>query len=84
METDQTENAVTFVLLQNYAMTPGAERRPAFLTTALATSLVLVNDAIVFVTASSIVTDAHPADHVAWVKSAAEIFSDTLLSAAKN
>ncbi len=49
----------------------------------MATALVLVDDKVLFVTASSLATGNSPADDAAWVAAAAEAFADALASAAK-
>lgn len=48
----------------------------------MATALVLVNDKVLFITASSLVRNNFPADDAAWVKASAEAFAE-LVSAEK-
>lgn len=53
------------------------------LVTALSTTLVLVNDNIVFITASSLITAPQPdnvGEHLAWTTSASESFANMLIS----
>ena len=49
----------------------------------MATCLVLVNDKVLFVTASSLVSSEFPADDAAWVEASAEAFAEALVSAEK-
>ncbi|MCH5276415.1 MAG: hypothetical protein J1E80_01130 [Desulfovibrionaceae bacterium] len=49
----------------------------------MATCAVLVNDRVLFVTASSLISDPFPADDAAWVKASAEAFAEALVSAEK-
>lgn len=73
-----TDNAVGYVTQIPFVSGPDTA-----VTAVMATALVLVGDRLVFVTASSFVTDDAPADHVAWAKSTAESFADMLVSANK-
>ena len=52
-------------------------------TALMATALVLVDDKVLFVTASSLATGDSPADDAAWVAATAEAFADALVSAEK-
>ena len=67
---------VSWVLEQAGGVKEGA-------TALMATALVLVDDKVLFVTASSLATGNSPADDAAWVAAAAEAFADALASAAK-
>lgn len=49
----------------------------------MATCLVLVNDRVLFITASSLVSSQFPADDAAWVRASAEAFAEALPSAEK-
>lgn len=49
----------------------------------MATCLVLVNDRVLFITASSLVSGQFPADDAAWVEASAEAFAEALVSAEK-
>lgn len=74
-----TDNAVGYVTQIPFVSGPDTA-----VTAVMATALVLVDDRLVFVTASSFVTDNAPADHAVWAKSTAESFADMLVSANKN
>lgn len=70
------EHAEGRVLMQVF----GADAPVAAL---VATCLVLVNDRVLFVTASSLVSSEFPADDAAWVEASAEAFAEALVSAEK-
>lgn len=74
-----TDNAVGYVTQIPFLSGPDSA-----VAAAMATALVLVEDRLIFVTASSFVTDNAPAAHAAWVKSTVEAFADMLASANKN
>lgn len=71
--------SVAFVTLVSYPM-----GQDASLTTALCTALVLAGDTVVLVTASSIVTDDAPLEHLSWVRATADTFAEMLASANKS
>lgn len=72
----RTDNAEGHVVMQVF----GADAPVVALA---ATVLVLVNDKVLFVTATSLVTGDSPADDAAWVTATAEAFADALASAEK-
>lgn len=72
----RTDNAEGHVVMQVF----GADAPVVALA---ATALVLVNDKVLFVTATSLVTGDSPADDAAWVTATAEAFADALASAEK-
>jgi hypothetical protein len=75
-EEGQTDNSFFFTLLFSY---PTGTGRP--LVTALCTALVPVAGRVVFISASSLVTDDAPQDHLNWVKNTADAFAEMLISA---